>query len=170
MGSHAGIVLYSDSHVVSVRLDQFLTIGQFNTRTRRLRYLSQRSRMDAGLTAAAREVFTRKGNTRDFFPKVAILFTDGKQSRFRDRTPLPKAAQDLVDKGVNVYVIGVGTGPSQTEMESMVVDKENHIFRTTSFKKLEAVASTIAEKVCELFGGRIIPGKTLYSSKISKIL
>ena len=154
MGSHAAVILYSDQAVVGARLNQFLTIGQFQTITLRLRYLQKRSRMDAGLIAAANEIFTRRGNTRDFLPKVAILFTDGKQSRFRDRIPLPEAAQKLRDRGVDMYVIGIGSGPSQAELESMVVDKINHISRIPSFRSMEAESRSVAEKVCELFGAR----------------
>ena len=153
MGSHAAIILYSDKAVVAAKLDQFLTIGQFQTITNRLRYLQRRSRMDAGLIAAANEIFTQTRNPRDFLPKVAILFTDGKQSRFRDRIPLPEAAQKLRDKGVDIYAIGIGSGPSQTELESMVVDKVNHLSKIPSFKNMEAESRSVAEKVCELFGG-----------------
>lgn len=154
MGSHAAIILYSDNYDISARFDQFMTLGQFKTTTIRLRYLAQRSRMDAALTAAHREVFTRRGNTRDFLPKIAILFTDGKQSRFADRIPLPKAAKSLKDKGVKLYVVGIGTGPSQEELESMVDDKVNHVLRVRHFRDLGGISEDVAEKICRLFGGK----------------
>ena len=153
MGSHAAIILYSDSYDISARFDQFMTLRQFKTTTIRLKYLAQRSRMDSALTAAHSEVFTRRGNTRDFLPRIAILFTDGKQSRFADRIPLAQAAKSLKDKGVKLYVIGVGNGPSQEELESMVDDKVNHVLRVNFFKDLKDQSEDVAEKVCRLFGG-----------------
>lgn len=154
MGSHAAVILYSDTYEVTLELDDFLTEGQFRASVSNLRYLGQRSRMDIALDAASKYIFTRKGNTRDFFPKVAILFTDGLQSRFRDRIPLPVAARRLRDQGVDLYVIGVGRGPSKTELESMVVNKNKHVLLVSSFTNLEEESKTIAENVCELFGGR----------------
>ena len=153
-GSHAAIILYSDSYDVSARFDQFMTLGQFRTTTLRLKYLAQRSRMDSALTAAHSIVFTREGNTRDFLPKIAILFTDGQQSRYTNRVPLPKAAQSLRDRGVKLFVIGVGSGPSKEELESMVEDKINHISRVRYFRNLREQSVNIAEKVCRLFGGK----------------
>ena len=155
MGSHAAIILYSDRYDISARFDQFLTLGQFRTVALSLRYLRQRSRMDEGLSAAERGIFTRRGNTRDFLPKVAILFTDGEQSKFRDRIPLPVAAQKLKDKGVKLYVVGIGSGPKKEELESMVDDRVNHISRISSFRAMEAESKSVAEKVCELFGGML---------------
>lgn len=154
MGSHASIILFSDNYEIASKFDQFMTIGQFRTTAIRLRYLSQRSRMDASLTAAHSQIFTRKGNTRDFLPKVAILFTDGKQSRFRDRVPLPEAARKLRENGVNIFVIGVGSGPSKSELESMVVDRVNHIYRSQNFRDLKDQSEAVAGKICGLFGGR----------------
>ncbi|CAB3990368.1 fibrillin-1-like, partial, partial [Paramuricea clavata] len=154
MGSHASIILYSDYYEIASKFDQFMTIGQFRTTVLRLKYLSQRSRMDASLTAAQSQIFTRKGNTRDFLPKVAILFTDGKQSRFRDRVPLPEAARKLRENGVNIFVIGIGSGPSKSELESMVVDRENHIYRSQNFRDLKDQSEAVAGKICELFGAR----------------
>lgn len=153
MGSHAAIVLYSDNHLISARLDQFSTQAQFQAIVDRLRYLSQRSRMDASLTAAHSRIFTKAGNARNFLPKVAILFTDGQQTRFRDRVPLPDAAKRLRDRGVDIFVIGVGNGPSRSEMESMVVDKRNHVLRIKNFKTLKEQSEAIADRVCRLFGG-----------------
>ncbi|XP_028390925.1 uncharacterized protein LOC114515803 isoform X2 [Dendronephthya gigantea] len=154
MGSHAAIILYSDNSLISARLDQFSTQAQFQTKVNRLRYLSQRSRMDASLTAAHSRIFTQAGNARDYLPKVAILFTDGQQTRFRDRVPLPDAAKRLRERGVEIFVIGVGNGPSTNEMESMVVDKKNHVMRIRSFRILKEQSESIAERVCQLFGAR----------------
>ena len=123
MGSHAAVILYSDNYEIGVKFDDFLTIGQFKTYVDNLRYLKQRSRMDLALDAAHKYIFTREGNTREFLPKIAVLVTDGEQSKFRNRIPLPVAAQRLRDQGVNIYAIGVGKGPSRNELESMVVDK-----------------------------------------------
>ena len=153
MGSHAAIILYSDNYDISTKLDYFLTPVEFERTALRLKYLRQRSRMDAALTAAHDRIFTHQGNARDFLPKVAILFTDGKQSRFRDRVPLPVAAKKLRDQGVNIYVIGIGRGPSDEELKSMVSDEKNHILRLNRFRNLEAESTAIAEKVCSLFGG-----------------
>ena len=84
-----------------------------------------------------------------FVLKVALVITDGKQTRDRDPiTPLMEASQGMKDKGITVYALGVGKNVDRTELQK-IASSEETLFTAESFKALGIVAQKIKDSLCK---------------------
>lgn len=168
LGTHASVILFSDGVENPITFNDFLTLDRFKKKVSRLTYMSQRTRIDLALDMAAKKVFTKEGNVRDYVPKIAILMTDGRQTRTRDQLSLTEVAGNLRKKGVTLYVIGVGRGVARSELESLV-EKRSYVIQQPDFRKLLQNIDNISQRVCEDHQGKYVSSKSflLYTQKLA---
>ena len=81
--------------------------------------------------------------------KVALVITDGKQTRDRgEYTPLTQAAQGIKQKGVTVYALGVGKGVERSDLQAIATSEET-VFTAATFAALGDIVENIRERLCE---------------------
>ena len=75
------------------------------------------------------------------------MITDGKQTTTLPYTRLPVASQGIKNKGVAVYVIGVGSGADRAELEE-IASGPSYVFTSSSFRDLQDIAPRITKRLC----------------------
>lgn len=167
MQSHAAVVVFSDKVENPITFNDYLTLDEFKAKVLNLPFMSQRTRIDLALDMALNKVFTKEGNTRHFVPKIAILLTDGVQTRTRDQIPLTTVAGNLINKGVHLYAVGIGRGVNRAQLE-LLVKKKHHVVEIKSFRSLETTIVDIGKHVCSNIPGECINTGVLESDVILK--
>lgn len=80
--------------------------------------------------------------------QLAVVITDGKQTKTGKFTALSVASRGIKSKGVIVYAVGVGTGVDRTELEEIASDSQ-HVFISSSFSELHAISLGLTRRLCE---------------------
>ena len=75
------------------------------------------------------------------------MITDGKQTTTLPYTRLSVASRGIKNKGVTVYVLGVGSGPDRAELEQ-IASGPNYVFTSSSFRDLQDIAPGITKRFC----------------------
>eukprot|EP00795_Rhopilema_esculentum_P016249 gene16249-7628_t len=123
--------------------DLFDAIDAIPYRSERFTYI------DEALLAADRNVFTAANNARTDAFRAVLLLTDGQQStkpRGEKTYNLAALAKKLRDRGIRVYVMGVGAEVDRLQLR-MMVDVDHHLFLKEDFESLNA---RIEEELVEL--------------------
>ena len=147
-GSHASLVIFSDTARVQITFDEHDDIREFNKALKEAPYLGKRTRIDKGLRLASEGVFTSRAGMRPGSRRVAVLLTEGRQTRTFDSIPLRYAAQPLRLKRVDVFAVGIGNEVRFDELRSATTRDQN-VFLVKSFKGLNKIAEDLSEKMCQ---------------------
>jgi Mg-chelatase subunit ChlD len=104
-----------------------------------------------GLKAGIVELLSPRHNPNA--RKVIVLLTDGKANapEGKDVKPEPYAqalAQEALDRGVEVYTIGLGSTVN-TEFLASLATTPKHSFQAVTSATLDAIYRTISESLCE---------------------
>lgn len=90
---------------------------------------------------------------RDDVPKVAFLLTDGTQNpkQYGRKVYDPVvSAKKLLDRGINIFAIGVGAQANSEELEIIAGDPNRvHMAEKATDLPAESFIRTIAEKTCK---------------------
>lgn len=102
--------------------------------------------------------YQQKGDKAIFFEsylQALILLTNGKQTKDQGRfTPLREASQPLRNKGVKIYVVGVGSDDDIDVNELIqIAGSHENVITTDLFEELVVLAEEVSKVVC----GRKIP-------------
>ena len=81
-------------------------------------------RMNKAIRYIGSEMFTSKGGSRPDAEKVLVLLTAGKNSN-DGKDDLPKAARQLKDKGIEVFVIAIGKDFGDEEIKAIASNPDN---------------------------------------------
>nr|XP_047139372.1 uncharacterized protein LOC101240329 isoform X3 [Hydra vulgaris] len=130
-GSHAGVVTFSHYAELSIRLDAFYSSIDFNDAVDRISHMDSFTRIDLAL-AKALELFDIKNGARNDVPNLLFLLTDGKQE---PEMPLTHISDEIKQKGIQLFAVGIGAGANKTELEKIVGNPEN-VFMVDDFDKL----------------------------------
>ena len=76
------------------------------------------------------------------------MITDGNQTKTGQYTRLSVASQEIKNKGVTVYAVGVGRTADIAELEEIASDPE-YVHTSPSFKDLQSITSGIRRRFCE---------------------
>ena len=87
------------------------------------------------------------------FFQMAVVITDGNQTKTGNYTKLSVASQGIKNKGVTVYAVGIGSNPNRAELEEIASRPEN-VLTSASFRALQTIAPQLRKAVCD--------GKSVY--------
>lgn len=138
--SRASIVAYGRSPYLISRLGGYSSLVDFERKVDSAISLSGPRRIDSALQAA-RQVLNE---ARPNHPKIAVLVTAGRQDPNGPR--LNAAAEPLRRSGVKTFVVAIGSTPDSRELQP-VVEKQEDIFRISSFDQLSPETRSVVEKI-----------------------
>lgn len=143
-GLHIGVVLFSSSSSVAIKLTDFYDIDSFKQAVQNLPQEGSITRIGSALKTAYDKLFTKEYGARENVPQILILLTDGKQTRRYNYIEPSIPAKSLLNSGVLIKAIGVGSCTDRQELES-ITGSEKEVFMVRYF------ASLFEEKFFEQF-------------------
>ena len=146
--TEAGVVTYNSEANLWIRFGQYNSNEEFKTAVDKIPYWGGQTRIDNGLKMAAAGLFGAVKQARANLPKVLIVLTDGQQSSDPRATPLEEAVLPLLQLGVKVLAVGVGSDVSRDELRS-IVEKDEDVFTVDNFDDLLVKSHQIARTACE---------------------
>ena len=79
---------------------------------------------------------------------MAVVITDGNQTKTGRRyTPLSVASRGIKNKGVTVFVVGVGRAVVMEELLE-IASAPKYVFTSPSFKALQGLISRMRRPLC----------------------
>ncbi|KAK3591356.1 hypothetical protein CHS0354_040317 [Potamilus streckersoni] len=143
-----GMVTYDSRTYPVFHLNRYTNKADINTAIFGTRYTSGTTNTADAIKYARETAFTTQNGARSNAAKIAIVITDGEsdnsQATFSE-------SQKLRDAGVTIFSIGVGSGPTMSELNAIATDPDStHVFQVTNFDKLNLIKSTLAQKTCDV--------------------
>ena len=97
--------------------------------------------------------------------QLAVVITDGNQTKTGRYTRLSIAVQGMKNKGVTVYAVGVGRAADMAELLEIASAPE-YVFRSQSFKRLQNLTSGLRGEFCvgndlQMFDANIVFGNVM---------
>ena len=130
-GLHAGVVLFSHSSSVAIKLSDFYDSKAFEAAVQELKHECSITRIDKGLKDSYDKLFTRSYGARSGVAKVLILLTDGMQTRRYSFIEPSVVAKPLFNEGVLLKAIGIGPHANRQELEAITgTSKTVYMIRT----------------------------------------
>ena len=85
-----------------------------------------------------------------YFFQIIIVLTAGKQTTEQGSfTPLSEASKPLLDKGVGIYVVGVGSKENIDINELVQISgRKENVLTSEMFKDLVMLAEDLAKVIC----------------------
>ena len=148
--SQAAMVLYSNSASVKARFGQYPTAVQFGKAVDGLPHERAFRRINLALKLAATEIFPEG---RAGVPKIALLITDGKQTRSHSAYPidLKKASEPLRKAGIRVLAVGVGRSVDADELR-LITETDDDVVIADDWEDLLLKLRNLTSKICDLAG------------------
>ncbi|XP_078378186.1 von Willebrand factor A domain-containing protein 2-like isoform X2 [Oculina patagonica] len=109
--------------------------------------------IDKALILANERLFTKEAGMRvndNNTLKIIILLTAGKQTQDQGSfTSLKEASQPLRDKGIKIYVVGVGSDEDIDEDELIeIAGTQENVLTTDLFEELVVLAEDVSKVIC----------------------
>lgn len=152
-GSHGSLVVFSDNAKVQIKLDDHDNIQEFSNALRDVPYMGQKTRIDKALRVALSGVFNSRAGMRAGVRRVAVLLTEGHQTRTFDAIPLRYAVEPLRRRRVNVFAVGIGNDVRYNELRS-VTSSDQNVMLVETFDDLARIGEELSHKMCR--GRRMI--------------
>ncbi|XP_048583307.1 uncharacterized protein LOC5512020 isoform X1 [Nematostella vectensis] len=158
-GTHFAIIAYSTSAVVEIAFNKYTGVERNAVNIKRDidEFKLQRGLtfIDKALALADSKVFTVEGGMRTDRKKVALVLTDGIQTKDRGPfTPPGIASGPLKMKGVEVYSLGVGSDIEVLELITMASSDIN-VYSARNFDELETKVADITQAQCKACDQRV---------------
>ena len=113
--SRVALVVFADKVEVKARFSKNLSVKQFQDMVQNIKSIGSRTRIDKALVET-KQVF-KEG--RDDVYKIAVVLTDGIQSKDRDTKSLLSTSEPLRRAGVRVLAVAIGTQASKGRLRLM---------------------------------------------------
>ena len=113
--SRVALVVFADKVEVKARFSENLSVKQFQDMVQNIESIGSRTRIDKALVET-KQVF-KEG--RDDVYKIAVVLTDGKQSKGPEIKSLLSTSEPLRRAGVRVIAVAVGTQASKGRLRLM---------------------------------------------------
>lgn len=113
--SRVALVVFADKVEVKARFSKNLSVKQFQDMVQNIKSIGSRTRIDKALVET-KQVF-KEG--RDDVYKIAVVLTDGIQSKDRDTKSLLSTSEPLRRAGVRVIAVAIGTRASKGRLRLM---------------------------------------------------
>lgn len=146
-GIHASVIIFSDTAKVQIGLEDHDDILGFNKALRDAPYLGRKTRIDKALRVASGGVFNSRAGMRAGVRRVAVLLTEGHQTRTFDAIPLRYAVEPLRRRRVDVYAVGIGNDVRYDELRSLTTSDQK-VLLVKTFEGLARIAEELSDKIC----------------------
>ena len=134
-GLHIGVVLFSSSSSVAIKLSDYYDIKSFKKAVESLPHEGSITRIGLGLKTAYDKLFTKEYGARQNVPQMLILLTDGKQTRKYNYIEPSIPAKSLINSGVFIKAIGIGPYADRQELQTITGSRKD-VFMTRYFISL----------------------------------
>lgn len=143
-GSHASIITFSNKAKLNMKFDEIYDFKKFETAVNALTLAGGNTRIDLALNLAKDKMFVASNGARASVQKLLVLMTDGSQTKgYSDAQNPADVAKELRDMGINVLVIGIGSGINAEELSALAGGKHWHF--ADSFAEL--VSARFIERI-----------------------
>ena len=134
-GLHIGVVLFSSSSSLAIKLSDYYDINSFKQAVESLPQEGSITRIGLGLKTAYDRLFTKEYGARQDVPQMLILLTDGRQTRKYNYIEPSIPAKSLLNSGVFIKAIGIGPHADRQELHTITGSKKD-VFMTRYFTSL----------------------------------
>jgi uncharacterized protein YegL len=145
--THVSVVTFSSHGRVDIKLTDHVNWNDLEESIDKIPYMGYTTRIDKAVELASHEVFSYRGGMRPVPERIAVLFTDGKQTRTYDSVPLSVAVEPLRSLAVNVVVVGIGSNVKQSELLTIASSPQN-ILLVKSFDDLVIKGQLLSRLIC----------------------
>ena len=121
-GSRAGVITFSYEAKLSIGIDQFSNVNDFNKAVDDIPLMGYTTRIDKALQLAKEKLFL--GSRKDA-ANILILLTDGSQTPDKDAVNPAIIAKELTDDSTKLIVIGIGKGVKVNELRNIAGNPSN---------------------------------------------
>jgi len=155
--THIALIEYSTRASVQLKFNALHgpALNKFNVKARvdQIPHSRGYTYIDRALRLANEKVFTYEAGMRDDVKKVALVMTDGVQTKDpKDKRSvteiLAEAAQPLKDKGVRVISLGIGQRVDRASLQTIATG--DYVFSARSFNDLRRMVRDLKKGTCEV--------------------
>ena len=152
-GVRFGLVLYSTTAYVKLKLNEVYTTDGISKRIDSLPYLDGHTNTAGGLYLANHVIFKAVNGDRPGVKNIGILLTDGASNIDTDKTePYAKEAKR---NGVKMIAIGVSNKVARKELKAIASQPHKYtIFHLSKFEALSHALDTVVGEACYEKGTR----------------
>ena len=134
-GIHAGVVLFSSTAEVSIKLNDFYDTKAFLAAVQSLDHHYSSRSIDKGLLLAYSRLLTTDYGARPDARKVMFILVHGKQDTTNDGIDLRVAAMPFRKDNMIIKALGIGRHVDRRELETITGNTES-VFTVRNFKLL----------------------------------
>lgn len=154
-GTHVGVIYYADNASLHFDFNKFkgaeLTGENVIKEIEKIQATDGMTRIDLALELAHTSLFSAQGGVRMQKPKIALVMTDGRQTKGEDAPDakeLHLASRSLKESGVQVYSLGIGQNYDIGELLDIASDDAS-VFRSSDVDQLVSIVAKISEETCK---------------------
>lgn len=145
--TETGVVTYNEEASLWIRFGQHKNNEEFKTAVDKIPYWGGQTRIERGLKMAADGLFGAIKQERANLSKILIVLINGDQSLDPKVISLDQAVLPLLQLGVRLLAVGIGSDVSRDELR-LIVEKDEDIFTVDNFDELLAKSNQIARAAC----------------------
>ena len=142
--SRVALVVFADKVEVKARFSENLSVKQFQDMVQNMKSIGSRTRIDKALVET-KQVF-KEG--RDDVYKIAVVLTDGKQSKDRDTKSLLSTSEPLRRAGVRVIAVAMGTQASKGRLRLMTDSMDDVKEEDEALEYFQQLSDKLNQNLC----------------------
>ncbi|KAM8833742.1 collagen alpha-1(XII) chain isoform 2-T2 [Synchiropus picturatus] len=141
--TRVAVVQYSTDTRTEFNLTRYTKRGDLLQAINSLPYKGGNTMTGDAIDYLSRNIFTEAAGSRQAFPKVAMIITDGKS-----QDSVEEYAKRLRNTGVEIFVLGI-KGADEDELREMASRPHNkHVYNVPNFDLIQEVQRKIIMEVC----------------------
>ena len=145
--SRVALVVFADKVEVKARFSENLSVKQFQDMVQNMESvgsIGRRTRIDKALVET-KQVF-KEG--RDDVYKIAVVLTDGKQSKDHDTKSLLSTSEPLRRAGVRVIAVAIGTQASKGRLRLMTDSMDDVKEEDEALEYFQQLSDKLNQNLC----------------------
>ena len=142
--SRVALVVFADKVEVKARFSKNLSVKQFQDMVQNIKSIGSRTRIDKALVET-KQVF-KEG--RDDVYKIAVVLTDGIQSKDRDTKSLLSTSEPLRRAGVRVIAVAIGTQASKNRLRLMTDSMDDVKEEDEALEYFQQLSDKLNQNLC----------------------
>ena len=142
--SRVALVVFADKVEVKARFSENFGVKQFQNMVQNIKSIGSRTRIDKALVET-KQVF-KEG--RDDVYKIAVVLTDGIQSKDRDTKSLLSTSEPLRRAGVRVIAVAIGTQASKGRLRLMTDSMDDVKEEDEALEYFQQLSDKLNQNLC----------------------